>query len=167
VIKINFKHDKEHWQFTKFIADKKLLMRIFRYICELINNNINMNLKFNRIRQILVILVLIAAVEGFSSCEKYSYTERPVDPNATWHFQTDIQPVFNSICITCHGGVQSPDLRTGKSYQALTKGGFVKSPGESSILYIQITTQSDHIPRTTAAEKLKILYWINQGAQNN
>ena len=126
-----------------------------------------MNQKMKRIRQIFVALVLIAAVEGFSSCEKYSFSQPAVDPNATWHLQADIQPIFNSNCITCHGGIQSPDLRSGKSYLALTKGGFVKSPGESSILYHQITTNTDHIPRTTSAEKLKILYWISQGALNN
>ena len=32
-----------------------------------------MNKKLNKIRQILVALLLIAAVEGFSSCEKYSF----------------------------------------------------------------------------------------------
>ena len=126
-----------------------------------------MNYKLRMIRQILIALVLVAAIQGFSSCEKYSYTERPVDPNATWHYQTDIQPIFNSICINCHNGTQKPDLRSGKSYQALTKGGYVKAPGESSFFYIQITTNADHIPRTTAAEKLEILYWINQGALNN
>ena len=63
----------------------------------------NMNQKLKRIRQIFVALVLIAAVGGFSSCEKYSYTERPVDPNTTWHFQTDIQPIFNANCVACHG----------------------------------------------------------------
>jgi len=126
-----------------------------------------MNQKLKRIRQIFVALVLIAAVDGFSSCEKISYPERPVDPNATWHFQADIQPIFNGICINCHNGIQKPDLRSGKSYDALTKGGFVKAPGETSILYIQITTNSDHIPRTTSSEKQKILYWINQGALNN
>jgi hypothetical protein len=126
-----------------------------------------MNHKLKRIRQIFVALAIIATVVGFSSCEKISYPERPVDPNATWHFQTDIQPIFNGICVNCHNGTQSPDLRSGKSYLALTKGGFVKLSGESSLLYIQITTQSDHIPRTTAAQKLEILYWINQGALNN
>jgi hypothetical protein len=126
-----------------------------------------MNRKLKRIRQIFVALILIAAVEVFSSCEKYSYTEPPVDPNATWHLSTDIQPIFNSNCVTCHGGIQSPDLRSGKSFLSLTKGGFVKQPGVKSILYIQITTNSDHIPRTTSAEKLKIFYWINQGALNN
>jgi hypothetical protein len=126
-----------------------------------------MNQELRRIRQIFIALILVAAVEGFSSCEKYSYPERPVDPNTTWHFQTDIQPIFNSNCITCHNGTQFPDLRAGKSYASLTKALLIKAPGATSGLYVQITTQSDHIPRTTAPEKLKILYWINQGALNN
>ena len=126
-----------------------------------------MNQKLKMIRNIFVGAVLMAVAGCITSCEKYQYTERPVDPNTVWHFQTDIQPIFNSNCVTCHGGIQSPDLRSGKSYSALTRGGFVKSPGETSVLYLQITTNSDHIPRTTSAEKLKILYWINQGALNN
>jgi hypothetical protein len=125
-----------------------------------------MNQKLNRIRQILVALVLIAAVEGFSSCEKYSYTPPAVDPAATWHFQTDIQPIFTANCITCHGGLQSPNLSDGKSYLALTKGGYVNVPAESSKLYSQMTSSS-HTARSTDADKLKVLYWITQGALNN
>jgi hypothetical protein len=127
-----------------------------------------MNQKLNRIRQILTALVLIAAVEGFSSCEKYSYSPPSVDLNQTWHFQTDIQPIFNSICITCHNGkTQFPDLRSGKSYTSLSSGGYITPPGATSILYHQMTTNSAHIPRSTAADKLEVLYWINQGAHNN
>jgi hypothetical protein len=126
-----------------------------------------MNQKLKRFRQILVAIMLIAAVEGFSSCEKYSYTEPKVNPNTVWHFSTDIQPIFNSNCITCHNGTQFPDLRSGKSFAALTKAGLITSPGESSGLYVQITTQRDHISRTTSIEKDKILNWINQGALNN
>lgn len=125
-----------------------------------------MNQRFNRIRQILVVLVLIAAVEGLSSCEKYSYLPRPVDPNAVWHFEADIQPIFTANCITCHGGAQAPDLRDGKSYAALTKQKLITAPGETSGLYIQLNSSS-HISRTTSSDKLKILYWINQGALNN
>jgi hypothetical protein len=125
-----------------------------------------MNLKLKRIRVIFGTLVLIAMVGGFSSCEKYSYAPPAVDPTATWHFQTDIQPIFTSICINCHNGVRLPDLRSGKSYLSLTKGGFVSLPASTSRLYVRITT-GDHIPRTTDADKLKILYWINQGAKNN
>jgi hypothetical protein len=127
-----------------------------------------MNQKLKRIRQMFVALILIAAAEGFSSCEKYSFSPPAVDPNQTWHFQTDIQPIFNSDCVTCHNGVkQFPDLSNGKSYLALTKGGYVTFPGETSRLYHQMSTNSEHIPRSTDAEKLKVLYWINQGALDN
>lgn len=125
-----------------------------------------MNQKFNRIKQILVVLVLIAAVEGLTSCEKYSFLPRPVDASTTWHFQADIQPIFNSNCITCHGGAQAPDLRDGKSFAALTKARLITPPGETSGLYVQLNSSS-HASRTTSSEKLKVLYWINQGALNN
>jgi len=127
-----------------------------------------MNQKLKRIRRIFVALILIAAVVGFTSCEKYSFSPPAVDQNKTWHFQTDIQPIFNSNCVTCHNGTkQFPDLRDGKSYLALTKGGFVTLPGETSKLYHQMSTNTDHIPRSTDTEKLKVLSWINQGALNN
>jgi hypothetical protein len=128
-----------------------------------------MNQKLKRIKQIFVALILIATVEGFSSCEKDSYPPPAVDPNQTWHFQADIQLIFiNSKCVTCHNGVtQFPDLRSGKSYASLSSGGYITPPGETSILYHQITTNSAHIPRTTDAQKLEIRYWINQGAHNN
>lgn len=114
----------------------------------------------------LVALVLLAAVEGFSSCEKYTFTPPAVDPNAVWHFQTDIQPIFNANCLACHGAALNPDLRSGKSYLALTKGGYVNLPAATSRLYVQITSSS-HTSRSSDADKLKILYWITQGALNN
>jgi hypothetical protein len=126
----------------------------------------NMNLKLIRIRLIFGALVLIAAIGGLSSCEKVSYAPPAVDPNATWHFQTDIQPIFTANCIACHNGTRLPDLRSGKSYLSLTKGGFVNSPASTSRLYVRITT-GDHIPRTTDVDKQKILFWITQGAKNN
>ena len=112
------------------------------------------------------VLVLIVAMGGLSSCEKVSFAPPAVDPNAVWHFQTDIQPIFTANCIGCHNSNRLPDLREGKSYLSLTKGGYVKLPAATSRLYIRITT-GDHVPRTTDVNKLKILYWITQGAQNN
>jgi hypothetical protein len=125
-----------------------------------------MNQRLNRIRQILVVLFIIAAFGGLSSCEKVAYLPRPVDPNTTWHFGTDIQPIFTANCITCHGGAQSPDLRDGKSYTELTKKRLITPPGETSGLYMQLNSSS-HASRTTSSEKQKVLYWINQGALNN
>jgi mono/diheme cytochrome c family protein len=124
-----------------------------------------MNQKINRIRQLLIALVLIAAIAGFSSCEKYTYTPPAVDPNAAWSLKTDIQPIFTANCISCHGGTVAPDLRDGKSFTALSKG-FVGAPAESSKLYEKITS-AGHEARSTAADKLKVLYWITQGAKNN
>ncbi len=126
-----------------------------------------MNQKLKRFRRVFVAIMVIAGIGMLSSCEKYSYVQPKADPNTVWHFSTDIQPIFNSNCTTCHNGTQFPDLRAGKSFAALTKAGLITAPGETSGLYIQITTQNDHIPRTTALEKDKILYWINQGALNN
>jgi hypothetical protein len=125
-----------------------------------------MNQKFKIIRQILVALVLIVAVAGLSSCEKYSFAPPTINPLDTIYFQADIQPIFTANCITCHGALRAPDLRNGKSYKSLTEGGYVTLPGESSTLYVMMTS-SDHIPRSTDGDKLKVLAWINQGAMNN
>jgi hypothetical protein len=118
------------------------------------------------IRSVFAAILLVSSVAGFTSCEKYKYTPQAVDPSATWHLQTDIQPIFNANCISCHGSALSPDLRDGKSYQSLIKGGYVSLPAESSKLYSKISGGS-HLSRSTETERLKVLYWITQGALNN
>ena len=139
---------------------------IIRYLCELINIKKNMDQKVKKIRQSLIVVIILVAAAGFISCEKYTYLPSAVDSTTTWHFQTDIQPIFTSNCVSCHGGTRSPDLRDGKSYSALTKGGYVNSPASSSRLYSQMISSS-HLSRSTDTEKLKVLYWITQGALNN
>lgn len=112
------------------------------------------------------VLFLLISMAWIYSCEKYSFTPQSVDPDAQWSFKNDIQPVFTSNCIKCHGGSKTPDLREGKSYQVLTKGGYVNLPAETSRLYSTMKG-ADHISHTTEPERLKVLYWITQGAQNN
>jgi hypothetical protein len=125
-----------------------------------------MNQKLNKIRQILLAILFIAAVEGFSSCEEYTYTLPVADPDLTVYFAADVQPIFTANCVRCHGGTQAPDLREGKSYNILTTRGYVNLPGETSRLYVKMTS-AEHSPRSTATEKGKVLNWINQGALNN
>lgn len=125
-----------------------------------------MSQKLIKIRQILLALVLIAAVEGFSSCEKYSFIPPKVDPDLTVLFATEIQPLFTSNCVSCHGGSQFPNLSIGKSYNSLTKGGLVNTPGETSRLYVKMIS-AGHTTRSTETDKQKVLFWINQGALNN
>lgn len=116
--------------------------------------------------RILTAMFLIAAITGLMACEDFKITQPAVDPSATWSLQTDIQPIFSNNCISCHGGAKSPDLREGKSFQALTNGGYVTLPAADSRLYSTIQG-ADHISRSNETERLKILYWITQGAKNN
>lgn len=125
-----------------------------------------MNQKIIMKRQILIGIAILGTIIGLSSCEKYSYNLPKLSLTDTIHFATDIQPIFNADCIECHGAIRSPDLREGKSYDALTKGGFITQPGETSKLYLQMN-KSDHLARSTDVEKQKVLVWINQGALNN
>lgn len=117
------------------------------------------------IRRAITFIVAFTAVL-ISSCEKYTFRPPEVDPDYAWSLKDDIQPIFSSSCISCHGGSIAPDLRAGNSYNALTKGGYVTLPAEESRLYKTIISPG-HTARTTEAEKLKILYWITQGAKNN
>jgi hypothetical protein len=119
-----------------------------------------------RISKVVAAGLVLSAVLILSSCEKVQITAPSVDPNTVWTFSGDIQPIFTSNCITCHGGIRTPDLRAGKSYNSLTNNNLISSPASGSVLYTKITG-SDHSSRTTDTEKLKILYWIQQGALNN
>lgn len=125
-----------------------------------------MNHNFRIIRQIFTALIIIGAVVGFSSCEKYSYAPPSVNTADTVHFSTEIQPIFTAKCLTCHGTLRAPDLRAGHSFDALTSLGLITPPGLTSGLYVKLTT-GDHIPRASDLDKQKILIWINQGAKNN
>jgi hypothetical protein len=114
----------------------------------------------------LMAFIVISGIVLSTSCEKYSYVVEKANPEATVLFQTEIQPIFTSKCIMCHGGSRNPDLRDGKSYASLTTGGYVQLPAETSKLYLKITSSS-HESRTLPIEKDKILFWIRQGAKNN
>ena len=117
-------------------------------------------------REIRFIMVLLVTFCGFISCEKYTYNPPTVDETKIWSLQDEIQPIFNSNCVSCHRGTIPPDLREGKSYNSLTSGGYVNLPAESSKLYTKITS-SGHLARSTEEEKLMVLYWITQGAKDN
>jgi len=125
-----------------------------------------MNRKTKIIRNILTAFFFIIIISGSMSCEEFKVQQPAVDPLATWRLQTDIQPIFNDNCTSCHGTSRAPDLRDGKSFNALTNGGYVTMPAETSRLYSTMESTS-HISRSTETERLKVLYWITQGAKNN
>jgi hypothetical protein len=98
-------------------------------------------------------------------------------------FSQEIQPIFNSNCIGCHGGSGGLFLTAGQSYDNLVNVRAVAGcttemrvlPGNaaSSVLYKRISGAAcgDQMPRggnpLAAADIQKIVDWINQGALNN
>lgn len=129
-----------------------------------------MDQEYKKKRKILGVALILIMIIVYSSCEKFKIILPEVDPDATWSLQNDIQPIFNSNCISCHGGATSPDLRSGKSFQSLTTGELVNtSDPASSELYVQIegSVHRSRAPLMTDNDRTKILYWITQGALNN
>jgi hypothetical protein len=125
-----------------------------------------MNQKVKIAKVFLGVLVILAVIGIMSSCEKYTFTPPTINPTDSVHFATEIQPIFNGICINCHNGAITPDLREGKSYESLSTHGMITPPAETSILYTMVISPS-HTARTSDLEKQKINVWINQGAHNN
>jgi len=148
-----------------FGACKMFKISLHGYLCEIINSK-NKNMKISKISKTVASGFVLSAILFISSCEKVQIDAPQVDPNTVWTLSGDIQPIFTANCISCHGGTRTPDLRAGKSFSSLTNGSFVTQPASGSLLYTKITG-SDHTSRTTDTEKLKILYWIQQGAMNN
>lgn len=108
----------------------------------------------------LMILIL-------SGCSNYEIPA-PECPQGTTgvSYSGDIQPIFNSNCISCHSGNQAPDLSDGWSHEELVDGGYVDTdfPCESSLYDVFSGT---HSGRVSDEELLLILGWIQEGAQDN
>jgi hypothetical protein len=114
----------------------------------------------------IIVFAIMAGIILIASCEKYSFRVETVDPVDSVHFSTVIQPLLDDKCTACHRGSRDPDLRSANSYESLTTGGYVNLPADKSKLYTQVISSS-HASFTLPEEKLRILYWISQGAKNN
>ena len=86
-------------------------------------------------------------------------------PPAKVSFSTDIQPIFDAKCISCHKSTHNLPLVQGDSYNALiAKNCIVKGDAETSKLYTKV--RDGHNPPTT--DKLDLIkQWINEGAEDN
>jgi hypothetical protein len=109
--------------------------------------------------------LLIAVLSG---CSNY-VIPAPDCPEGTIgvSYSGDIQPIFNSNCITCHSGAQAPDLREGWSYDELTDGGYVEEPEFACESRLYQVFFGSHDGRASDEEILQILGWIQEGAQDN
>lgn len=92
----------------------------------------------------------------------------------TVFFSLDIKPIFDSECITCHGGAGGLDL---ESYAALMTGGVsgpVVIPGDgfNSLIIKRLDGRvppqmPQNAPPLTQPEIDRISTWIDEGARDN
>ena len=114
-------------------------------------------------RRLILPVICILAISLFS-CEKY-IIPTPEIPEGIL-YSTQIQPIFDNGCVSCHSGGIDPDLRPEESYDALIDDGYVNTDDpEASELYTKL--RGTHDSRATEEEKLTILQWITEGALNN
>ena len=93
---------------------------------------------------------------------------------ATVSFAADILPIFESRCVSCHGGNRTEEglsLRTYADAIAGSEHGAVIIPGDAtnSTLVEMVSTQEmpKRGPKLTPPQVQLIIDWINQGALDN
>ena len=92
----------------------------------------------------------------------------------TISFQRDVLPIFNQICVKCHGDVRTEKSLVLKSYADLMQGsedGPVVEPGDprNSLLIDKIVTgkMPKSGPKLLPKQIRAIINWVQAGAPNN
>ncbi|EAR00261.1 hypothetical protein [Maribacter sp. HTCC2170] len=122
------------------------------------------------LRSTLVKLSLISLGFSFFGC----YYDEPeeIDSSTIVSFTTDIQPIFNASCISCHPLIQAvPDLTEGNSYNSIVTNEMIKANDlEASVLYQRLIGNPTIMPSSGSLPSTEInlvKIWIEQGALNN
>jgi len=89
-------------------------------------------------------------------------------------YAAQVQPLFDRLCVKCHGGEKTEEGLVLKSYAEVLAGsdnGPVVVPGDTvNSLLVDLVTQGKmpkRGPRLLPAELRLITDWVAQGAQNN
>jgi len=111
---------------------------------------------------LLLSLVIMAA------CEKVVF--EPVEiPTDEVSFATDVQPIWDAKCVSCHPPTKDLDLTASQAYDELVPD-YVSAADSAdptnSKLYLKLVGSS-HASRTSDPERATIQKWISQGAPNN
>src|SRR6185437_7580171 len=123
-------------------------------------------LKYKRLLLILLVVIIIAA-----SAFIISVHNAPID------FNSQVKPILNHNCITCHGGVRRQGnfslLFRSEALKKTKSGKYAIVPGHADksemIRRIKLTDPEDRMPYKHAplkSDEIEILTkWINQGAK--
>jgi hypothetical protein len=122
-------------------------------------------------RLLSLLMVASTLLMLLTACEYDFITPTPPAPTPpaddTISYSQDIQPIFNSKCISCHKGSIPPDLTAAKSYSQLVPAFVTASDPATSSLYTVCSPGGSMAVHTSAAE-LNLMYrWIYAGAKNN
>lgn len=109
-------------------------------------------------------LVLLMFIIFFTTSCQYETIE--LDTCTDVSFATDIQPIFDTKCVSCHGaggGIAGIDFSAGNSYAFLKSSDLLNlNDPESSKLYEYFKAGHNG---ANADDACKILGWIEEGAQ--
>ncbi|MGD0339587.1 MAG: hypothetical protein ABSB78_12460 [Bacteroidota bacterium] len=113
---------------------------------------------------------------------KISISVFAASPLPTVHYSTQVQPIFNGYCTSCHGSYGGLSLAPGSSYTNLVNvkaqssctslKRVLPNDANNSVLYRKVagSTCSSRMPQggsLSASEITLIETWINEGALNN
>ncbi len=108
------------------------------------------------------IYILVALSIAFFSCDNTVEEEIPAvvvgDVCSTdISFTTNIKPIIDSNCISCHGGNQAPDLRT-----------FEGINSNAARVRTQVVSRRMPLGGSLTNEEIELIRcWIDNGALNN
>ncbi|MDI6840686.1 MAG: hypothetical protein QMD71_07560 [bacterium] len=113
---------------------------------------------------LFIISTLLCLIGIFYSCKKENALP-PVEPESDTliSYKNDVQPIFNTYCISCHSQTNAQGGLDLSSYEALMQGGVsgqVVKPGEadSSLLILKIDGTMYHMGgELTDTVKLNII----------
>lgn len=107
---------------------------------------------------------------GLVSCEYDYIPEEEIilptpDPDNPISFETQIEPIFQSKCISCHDS-KKPVLVTGSAFDNLSNGEYINTnePSESKVYK---KSKDGHGNNMSSQELNLLLLWIQEGAKDN
>ena len=126
-------------------------------------------------KNIYLLLTVLGIICLLASCESSyihlddegTYITDTLTPVDSIKFQTNIAPIIETNCASCHTAETPPDLTTSDVYSVLLDGNYIntETPEISGFFILPWEGHADDY--LTAEEHIALVKWIEQGALNN